>query len=86
MMTDLDEFDYDSFVHNSIVGRHAAEEQSLKAGLRKEGWEERDILAAQIFDREQELHLQTKDDPTNPFHNGILFGLQMARDIVTGEA
>ena len=53
--------------------------------FRSRGWEERDILAAQIFDREQELRLQTKDDPTNPFHNGAMLGLQMARDIVTGE-
>ena len=84
-MTDPEEFDYDSFVHNSIVGRYAAEEQSLKAGLRKEGWEQRAVLAEKIFDREQELHLQIMDNPTHPFHNGAMLGLQMARDIVMGE-
>ena len=86
MMTDPEEFDYDSFVHNSLVGRYAAEEQSLKAGLRREGWVERAVLAGQIFDREQEFRLQLKYNLTSERGNGILFGLQMARDIVAGEA
>ena len=49
------------------------------------GWEKRDILAAQIFDREQEFRLQAKGEPTNLFQNGARLGLQIARDIVTGE-
>jgi len=61
-------------------------DEEYLAVRRELGWEKRDILAAQIFDREQEFRLQLKYNLTGERGNGILFGLQMARDIVAGEA
>ena len=51
------------------------------------GWEKREVLAAQIFDREQEIHLRFKYELySDVWTEGVLCGLEMARDIVTGEA
>ena len=54
--------------------------------FRSRGWEQRAVLAEKIFDLEQEFRLQLKYSLTSERGNGILFGLQMARDIVAGEA
>jgi len=61
-------------------------DEEYLAVRRESGWEKRAVLAEKIFDREQEFRLQLKYNLTSDRGNGILFGLQMARDIVTGEA
>jgi len=61
-------------------------DEEYLAVRRESGWEQRAVLAEKIFDLEQEFRLQLKYSLTSDRGNGILFGLQMARDIVAGEA
>ena len=69
MMTDTDRLD-----------------EEYLAVRRESGWEQRAVLAEKIFDREQELQLQFKDALySDVWTEGVLCGLEMARDIVMGE-
>jgi len=60
-------------------------DEEYLAVRRELGWEQRAVLAEKIFDLEQEFRLQLKYNLTSERGNGVLFGLLMARDIVTGE-